>query len=45
MRTGVSMAAVALAHGLNATLLRKWVTASERKGTPSQAVAAAEVPA
>jgi len=43
MRPGVSMAAVALAHGLNATMLRKWVTESERKGSPSQAVAAAEV--
>lgn len=45
MRPGVSMAAVALAHGLNATMLRKWVTASERKGPARQAVAAAEVPA
>jgi transposase-like protein len=46
MRPGVSMAAVALAHGLNATMLRKWVTDSERKDAPSQAVAAAaaEVP-
>lgn len=44
MRPGVSMAAVALAHGLNATMLRKWVTASERQGMPSQAVAAAEHP-
>lgn len=30
---GVSMAAVALANGLNATMLRKWVVAAER-GTP-----------
>lgn len=44
LRPGVSMAAVALAHGLNATMLRKWVTEAERKGTPSQAVAAAEMP-
>ena len=44
MRPGVSMAAVALAHGLNATMLRKWVTASERMATPSQAVAATELP-
>ena len=44
MRPGVSMAAVALAHGLNATMLRKWVTASEGKSTRSQAVAAAEAP-
>ncbi len=47
MRPGVSMASVALAHGLNATMLRKWVTESERKGTPTQAVsvAAPAVPA
>ena len=31
MRPGVSMAAVALAHGLNATMLRKWVTDGEHK--------------
>jgi transposase-like protein len=45
MRPGVSMAAVALAHGLNATMLRKWVTESERKRAPTQPVpaAAAEV--
>jgi transposase len=41
LRPGVSMAAVALAHGLNATMLRKWVTDSERKGAPSQPMAAA----
>jgi transposase-like protein len=35
------MAAVALAHGLNATMLRKWVTDAESKGGPSLAVAAA----
>ena len=46
MRPGVSMAAVALAHGLNATMLRKWVTQAERNGVPIQAAAtaAAEVP-
>jgi len=44
MRPGVSMAAVALAHGLNATMLRKWVTEFERKGAPSQTVVAAQVP-
>lgn len=43
LRPGVSMASVALAHGLNATMLRKWVTQAERKGTPGQAVAAAEM--
>jgi transposase-like protein len=41
MRPGVSMAAVALAHGLNATMPRKWVTESERKRAPTQPVAAA----
>src|SRR5689334_8091926 len=44
MRPGVSMAAVALAHGLNATMLRKWVTESERRGATRQAPAV-EVPA
>lgn len=44
MRPGVSMAAVALAHGLNATMLRKWVTAFERQATPGQAVATADLP-
>jgi transposase-like protein len=44
VRPGVSMAAVALAHGLNATMLRKWVTESERKGAARQP-AAVEVPA
>lgn len=43
MRPGVSMAAVALAHGLNATMLRKWVTGSERKGAPGPVPAAAEM--
>lgn len=45
MRPGVSMAAVALTHGLNATMLRKWVTESERKGAPRQPPAPVEVPA
>jgi transposase-like protein len=31
IKPGVSMAAVALAHGLNATMVRNWVTESERK--------------
>ena len=46
MRSGLSMAGVALAHGLNATMLRKSVTESERKDAPRQAVsaAAAKVP-
>jgi transposase len=36
---GVSMAAVALAHGLNANLLRRWVVENkslESAGTPAQ---------
>jgi transposase len=31
---GVSIAAVALAHGVNASLLRRWVHEAERSGTP-----------
>jgi transposase len=31
--TGVSIAAVALAHGVNANLLRRWVNEAERGGT------------
>lgn len=30
--TGVSIAAVALAHGLNANMLRKWIIDAEHKG-------------
>ena len=37
-RPGVSMAAIALAHGLNANLLRRWVV--EKKGIGSYAPAA-----
>lgn len=33
-KPGVSMAAVALAHGLNATMVRKWVVEAERKTAP-----------
>ncbi|MGX5652570.1 IS66-like element accessory protein TnpA [Hydrogenophaga borbori] len=43
MRPGVSMAAVALAHGLNATMLRKWVTESERKGASGSVPTAPEM--
>jgi len=32
MRPGVSVAAVALAHSLNANMLRKWVIDAEHKG-------------
>lgn len=31
-QTGVSMAAIALEHGINANLLRRWVTEHERYG-------------
>lgn len=37
-RPGVSMAAIALAHGLNANLLRRWVV--EKKGIDGSAPAA-----
>jgi transposase-like protein len=37
---GVSVAALALAHGLNANLLRKWITmAAGRRGSPQSAAA------
>ena len=42
-KPGVSMAAVALAHGLNATMLRKWVVEAERRpaaATPTTRAAA-----
>lgn len=32
MRPGVSVAAIALAHSLNANMLRKWVIDAEHKG-------------
>lgn len=32
LRPGVSIAAVALAHGLNANMLRKWVIDAEHRG-------------
>ena len=35
---GVSVAAMALAHGLNANLLRKWITLAERRGTRRSAL-------
>jgi transposase len=34
LQPGVSMASVALANGLNATMLRKWVVEAERGGEP-----------
>lgn len=48
LHAGVSIAAVALAHGLNANLLRRWVAHAEREGVVSRsaaAAAAAAVPA
>jgi transposase len=36
MKPGVSMAAVALAHSLNANMLRKWVIEAEHAGVTAQ---------
>lgn len=47
LKPGVSIAAVALAHSLNANMLRKWVIAAEHKGMtlpPAAAAAAAAEP-
>lgn len=41
---GVSMASVALAHGLNATMLRKWVVQAEGAG-PTRAALTTTAPA
>ena len=38
-RPGVSIASVALANGLNANLLRKWVAEREAAGSPPPALA------
>lgn len=43
-KPGVSMAAVALAHGLNATMVRKWVVEAEHKSAPSLPVVEAAAP-
>ncbi|MGZ8219137.1 transposase [Methylomagnum sp.] len=37
LRPGVSVARVALAHGANANLLRKWMGDSGEKAVPSRA--------
>ena len=42
LRPGVSIAAVALAHGLNANMLRKWVIDGEHRLTAPAPVAPAE---
>jgi transposase len=44
LKPGVSIAAVALAHGLNANMLRKWVIDAESKVVASVAVKAARAP-
>lgn len=41
---GVSVAGIALAHGLNANLLRKWITVAERRGTRTAARTPALLP-
>lgn len=41
---GISMAAVALANGLNANMLRKWVQEAERKQAEATALAVGSVP-
>ena len=41
---GVSMASVALANGINATMLRKWVVESERGAAPRLATVMAVQP-
>src|SRR4249919_822241 len=44
LKPGVSIAAVALAHSLNANMLRKWVIDAEHKGIAPVAAKAAQVP-
>lgn len=45
LRPGVSIAAVALAHGLNANMLRKWVIDNEHKvAAPASCVSPAPEP-
>ena len=41
---GVSIAAIALANGLNANLLRRWVVAKEQEAKRSDAVMASPAP-
>ena len=44
-KPGISMAAVALAHGLNANLLRRWVVADEAQAAkPMDALIASPAP-
>jgi transposase len=44
-KRGVSIAAVALANGLNANLLRRWVMAEEQSAKPTAPVSALPAPA
>jgi transposase len=44
MQPGVSMAAVAMVHGINANLLRRWVNAVEKAAPGSRASDALAVP-
>lgn len=41
---GVSVAAIALAHGLNANLLRKWITMAARRRDPGVSATAVLLP-
>lgn len=43
-RHGVSMAAVALAHGLNANMLRKWVREAEQQAVTAPPSVAEKLP-
>lgn len=45
MQPGVSMAAVAMAHSINANLLRRWVRAAEISSTAEDAANALALPA
>jgi transposase len=45
MQPGVSMAAVAMAHGINANLLRRWVRSAEMSPTAADAAKAPALPA
>jgi transposase len=45
MQPGVSMAAVALAHGINANLLRRWVRSAEMSPSAADAAKAPALPA
>ena len=44
MRPGISIAAVALAHGLNANMLRKWLIDAQHAGKSAPKAAAPPIP-